>query len=156
MKSVALILLLSLTLLAAPPVPVTPTYTLRRLAWDYPFTNQVTFTVLVGTNSRVYNRWFSVGTNLTAVVTGLSPAQEPYYFAVMAVSGTNNLPPSDEVVWPWPATNSYYAQPQFSSTFNGAKSDIPPGQWHTPQTPAGYYSLRLIQTNNVSEHETLE
>lgn len=139
------------------PVPLPPTYYLN-LTWDDTNSAPVTYTVLVGTNSGSYFRWFSAGTNKQAAVTGLSPEREPYYFAVMAVQGgTNQSVPSPEFKWPWPVTNSVrVVAVEFSATFNGPHVDVPLNQWLTSLSPRGFFTPRIQRTNNIAPYEHLE
>lgn len=153
-----LIALIALASFAAvlPPAPTSPTYYLN-IGWNDTNTTPVTYTVLVGTNSRSYFRWFDAGTNKQAKVTGLSMDREPYYFAVMTVQGaTNQSVPSTEFKWPWPVTNSVrVVAVEFTPTFNGSKVDVPIGQWLNTLA-SGFFTPRLEHQNNITLYEHLE
>jgi hypothetical protein len=108
MRTLASILALIAVVLSAdqasaqPAFPTNVVVVLNRngsvsLAWDRAISHtNVTFSVLVGVASRVYNLRVDAGTNTTATITNL-PAGATYYFAVVATASTIDSEPSNEV-----------------------------------------------------------
>lgn len=87
---------------AQPAFPTNVVVVLNRngsvsLAWDRAISHtNVTFSVLVGVASRVYNLRVDAGASTTATITNL-PAGATYYFAVVATASTIDSEPSNEV-----------------------------------------------------------
>lgn len=104
MKNLLLLLLLSapLQLVAQPAFPTNIVVTLNQrgqvsLAWDRAASHtNVTYCVLIGVKSGVYNVRQEAGTNATATVTNLAPAL--YFFSVIAKNPAGlESDPSNEI-----------------------------------------------------------